>query len=122
VGDKIRQLSAGVSLLEEWQDQGYPTVPAAEADPRAAICASCPQNGLGDLTRWFTIFASEQIRRRIETAQKLELKTPSDDKLGICEACLCPLKLKVHVPLPLIQKHLIPKTKDALDPHCWVLK
>jgi hypothetical protein len=120
VGDKLRQLSAGVSLLEEWQAQGYPTVPATEATRRAVICATCPQNGLGDLTRWFTIFASEQIRRRIANVQKLELKTPSDDQLGICEACLCPLKLKVHVPLANIKKHLTPKTSAALDPRCWI--
>jgi hypothetical protein len=122
VGDKIRQLSAGAVLLEEWQGEGFPTVPAAEAEPRAVICATCPQNGLGDLTRWFTVFASETIRRRIETAQKLELKTPSDANLGICEACLCPLKLKVHVPVDIIKKHLTPKSLEALDPRCWILK
>jgi hypothetical protein len=122
VGDKIRQLSAGAVLLEEWHGEGFPTVLADEANRRAAICASCPQNGLGDLTRWFTVFASEKIRRQIEVAQKLELKTTSDDKLGICEACLCPLKLKVHVPLDLIKKHLTPKSLAALDPRCWILK
>jgi hypothetical protein len=122
VGDKIRQLTAGAVLLDEWQDEGCPTVLAAEANRRAIICAACPQNGLGDLTRWFTVFASETIRKRIESAQKSELKTPSDDKLGICEACLCPLKLKVHVPLTNIKKHLTPKSQAALDPRCWILK
>lgn len=122
VGDKIRQLSAGAVLLEEWQDDGFPIEPVESADHRATICATCPQNGLGDLTRWFTVFASEKIRRRVEAAQKLELKTASDDRLGICEACLCPLKLKVHVPLAIIKRHLTPNSLEALDPHCWILK
>lgn len=122
VGDKLRQLHAGTVLLAEWLGEGCPTVPADESACRAATCAVCPQNGLGDLTRWFTVFASEGIRQGIETAQKQGLKTPSDDKLGICEACLCPLKLKVHVPLANIKKHQTPKAQAALDLRCWILK
>jgi hypothetical protein len=127
VADKLRQLAAGTVLLEEWGAEGFPTEPPAASARRAAICAGgpggspCPQNGLGDLTRWFTVFASEGIRRRIEAAQKLDLKTPSDSQLGICEACLCPLRLKVHVPLANIQKHLTPASQAALDPRCWIL-
>lgn len=122
VGEKIRQLAAGAVLLDEWGDEGFPTVLAEESAGRAATCAVCPQNGFGDLTRWFTVFASEKIRRKIEAAQKLELKTPFDDKLGICEACLCPLKLKVHAPLANIKKHQTPKSLAALDKNCWILK
>jgi hypothetical protein len=49
------------------------------------------------------------------------LKTDLDHALNICQACLCPLKLKVHVPLDLIRKHLSPQAKSALDTHCWIL-
>jgi len=122
VGDKIRQLAAGATLLDEWRAEGYPTVPATEATRRAFICADCPKNGQGDLTRWFTVLASEAVRKWVEIAQKLELKTPYDNDLGICEACLCPLKLKVHIPLLNIQKHLTAKSQAALDPRCWILK
>ncbi len=122
VADKVRQLSAGADLLEEWEAEGCPTVDPAESARRAAICADCPQNGLGDLTRWFTVFASERIRKRVENAKALELKTPSDEKLGICEPCLCPLKLKVHIPLANIKKHQSQRTAASLDERCWILK
>ena len=122
VGDKLRALSAGTALLLEWEGENFPTVPPTESATRAAICADCPKNGLGDLTRWFTVFASESIRKRIEGAQKLGLNTPADDKLGICDACLCPLKLKVHVPLENIKRHTTAKARADFDPRCWILK
>lgn len=127
VADKVRLLAAGHALLEDWDGQGHPLVDPPEANRRAGICAErpggspCPQNRAGDLTRWFTVPANEAIRHRIETAQQLELKTDLDHALNICQACLCPLKLKVHVPLDLIRKHLSPQAKSALDTHCWIL-
>ena len=122
VGEKIKQLAAGAVLLEDWQGDDCPTVPPAESARRAAVCVTCPQNGQGDLTRWFASFASEAIRHRIEAAQKLALKTPSDARLGVCEACTCPLRLKVHVPISYITEHLTPASRADLDPRCWILK
>ena len=122
VGEKIRQLSAGAKILVEWLGTGAHPVDPAEATRRASICATCPKNGLGDLTRWFTVFASEEIRQKVAVAQKLELKTQHDEQLGICDACLCPLKLKVHVPTENIVAHLTPAARAALDPRCWIPK
>jgi hypothetical protein len=34
---------------------------------------------------------------------------------------MCPLKLKVWAPLPLIKKHLSQEVKNDLPAHCWIL-
>jgi len=122
VGDKVKQLVAGAAILADWVGAGAHPVEADIANSRAAICATCPQNGLGNLTRWFTVFASETIRKQIETAQALKLTTSFDEKLGVCAACLCPLKLKVHVPLSNIKSHLSATVRESLDPRCWITK
>ena len=122
VADRLIQLTAGAATLREWISQGAPAVPPEEATERAKICSTCPQNGKGDLTRWFTKAASQSIRAALTATQQIELKTVHDDSLGVCEACLCPLKLKVHVQLPVILKHLTPQARASLDPRCWMLK
>ncbi len=121
VADKVRLLTAGRALLADWDEQGAVPVSPVESNRRAAICAGCPENQAGDLTRWFTVPASEAIRRQIEEVQDLDLKTTHDEQLHICQACLCPLRLKVHVPLDLIRKHLSAQAKSGLDARCWIL-
>ena len=51
----------------------------------------------------------------------MDLKTSKDAELNVCQACLCPLKLKVHTPMSLIQKRLKPEQRAELDPKCWIL-
>ena len=74
------------------------------------------------MTSYFTEEISEQIRRQIAIREDMELETPSDEKLGICSGCSCPLKLKVWTEMTHIQNHMTPETKAQLDPRCWITK
>lgn len=121
VAAKARLLNAGHSLIQEWKREGYDVVPSDESSRRADICSRCPKNGSGGLERYFTLPMSALIKRDMEELQGRKLTTSSDEKLGICEACLCPLKVKVHCALPLIQKHLQPEAKSELWTECWIL-
>jgi hypothetical protein len=121
VAGAVKRVNAGAALLLEWEKTGEPPVESAEAVRRSVICETCPQNGKGDLTSWFTVPAAELIRGRIGRLHSLKLTTPSDEKLGVCMACMCPLKLKVWAPLPLIKKHLSQEVKNDLPAHCWIL-
>lgn len=118
-----RELVRGAKTLVEWEESGEPPVPVEKATQRAIVCAACPLNGTGDFTQWFTVPAAELIRRRIAKAHDRGLTTPRDDALNLCLACHCPLKLKVHVPLPWIRKVLsleqMEKLKHGKD--CWIL-
>lgn len=121
VAGAVRKLEAGVQVLLDWEVSGEPPVDRGTAECRALICHLCPKNKPGHMTSWFTIPASEVIRQKLDRLHGLKLFTSVDEKLGVCEACLCPLKLKVHTPLDLCRKHLTPEVKADLDPRCWML-
>lgn len=118
--------AAGAPELGAWLGKdGVPVSPAL-SQQRAAICAGagsapCPKNGKGALTRYFTVPASEFIRKQLGMKHDLELSTSHDENLGVCEACGCPLKLKVHTPIADIREHMSPEEKTKLDPRCWIL-
>ena len=118
-----KELVAGAKTLIEFLDSGEPPVDKDVAESRAAVCAACPKNEPGDFTKWFTSPAAELIRRQIERAQSRSLTTSMDAKLNLCTACHCPLRLKVHIPLPWIVKRLSPEQMARLKeaPACWIL-
>lgn len=121
---RTKALVAGARTLMEWDESGEPPVPSEQALDRATACTKCPHNRKEDLTAWFTVPASELIRRRVAKAQQRNLTTPRDDDLNICDVCFCPLKLKVQVPLDWIEKRLDADTRAKLlaVPGCWVGK
>lgn len=112
---------AGGEVLVEWIASGAEAVPAEQANKRAEICVVCPLNEKGDFSRWFTKPVSEAIRTTLNLRRRMNFSTPSDDKLNICAACLCPLRLKVHLPLAKFFDKMTPESKDALDSKCWIL-
>lgn len=118
-----KELVRGAKTLIEFIDSGEKPEPTQVAEARAAVCEVCPKNTAGDLTQWFTVPAAELIRRQIEKAQQLNLKTSRDGKLHLCSACHCPLKLKVHIPLDWIKKRLSPEQMARLReaPACWIV-
>lgn len=118
----VRRVAAGVAVLVDWLGSGAKPVDQAIAESRAAICADCPKNDGGDFTAYFTKPIADKIRTQLEIRGDLQLRTPSDERLTVCSACDCPLKLKVWTPLEHILKHTSEDTKTKLDPRCWILK
>src|SRR5215467_11817113 len=98
----VAKLAKGYKALKDWKASEDPPVPAEMSEHRAGICAECPMNQPGSFTDFFTIPLAERIRKDIEEAQQRGLKTSHDIRLHTCKACLCPLQLKVHVPIQYI--------------------
>lgn len=121
VVESLKRIAKGSGGLFEWLGDGGVPVEKELAENRAKICSDCPKNGSEDLTQWFTVPASELIRKQLEKRKDLNLSTTYDDKLGVCSACLCPLKTKVHTPIEYITKHTDNKMKSDLDSRCWIL-
>lgn len=121
---RVTKIWSGVKTLNEWIDSGQPPVTSEVATARAAVCAACPRNGQGDFTTWFTKPAAAAIARQIEKLEHRKLSTPHDDRINICEVCLCPMKLKVHTPLPFIKAHMSNTIYDELprEPKCWIVQ
>lgn len=119
----VQNVAAGANILKEWLGEGGNPVASELSQDRAHVCATCPQNKRdADWTSWFTPAAAAGIRRMLELRNKMQLSTPEDDMLNVCDACGCPLKLKVHTPPKHILKHMPPYQRELLDPRCWVLK
>lgn len=119
----VKKLAAGVAVLMEWEESGLPPEPPDVSEARAAICAGCPKNDKNkSITELFTVPTAEMIQRRFERLRGLKLATTRDAELNVCQACLCPLRLKVHTPKDLIVKRLKPEQRAELDPRCWILQ
>lgn len=118
--DKVRKIWAGVKTLNDWLDSGEPAVGVVQSEHRAEICSTCPKNTAGDLTAWFTIPAADTIKRQMGVLQDRQLSTTLDDKLNVCEVCLCPLKLKVHTPFKFIKTPPDVMAQLRLVPNCWI--
>lgn len=119
---RVAALAAGAKSLAEWIGEGNVPVDGQLSTARAKVCSVCPLNKPGDLSNFFERATSELIRRYIETAQDSKLTTPYDQKLGVCDACLCPMRLKVHTPLKHIMSNMAAGTIDELDDKCWIVE
>lgn len=119
--EKVKKVWQGVKTLNDWIESGTPPVTTEVAEQRAKTCVACTLNGKGGLEAWFTKPAAEAIKLQLSKLASRKLATSVDSQLNVCTACLCPLKLKVHTPLPFITEHLSEKTKAELDPKCWIL-
>jgi hypothetical protein len=119
---KLASVAAGGSVLVEWLASGAEAVAPELANSRAAVCAGCPSNEQGDWSRWFTVPIAVTIRKALDTRKTWKLSTPSDDRLMVCAACLCPMLLKVHVPLDKFYDRMTPESKEDLDGGCWIRK
>ena len=116
------QIKAGVQVLYDWLGGGADPVAPELATQRAEICARCPLNDPGDWRRHFTGPIAERIRLTLEVRKDMKLATEFDDAIGVCSACACPLRLKVHVPISFIEAHTSTTVRQALDEGCWMLK
>jgi len=118
----VVKVAAGMGILKDWLGAGGQAVPPAKSETRAGVCTVCPQNQPGNLLALFTQPVAERIKAQLAMKQDLSLTTSYDDKLEVCQACACPLKLKVHTPLEHILAHLPAEVREKLDPSCWILK
>jgi len=120
--NRVRSIAAGVGTLLDWLGQGGEPVDLTLAEGRAQVCNDCPQNKPGDWLALFTEPVANKIRSQLAIKNDMELRTSVDDSLQVCQACLCPIKLKCWVPIGEILKHTSEETKAKLDPRCWITK
>lgn len=118
----VRNVVAGVGVLIDWLGSGGMPVDQDVAESRAAICATCPKNDGGDWKKYFTKPIADKIKQQLEIKLDMQLKTAVDDRLTVCSACSCPLRLKVFVPRDYILQHTSDEVSAKLDPRCWILK
>lgn len=119
----VKRVVAGVKVLTDWLGSSGRSVQKEQAENRAAVCVVCPQNRDGDWTTMFTKPVSDMLRLQLSIKGDLKLATSKDNQLHICQACSCPLKLKVWTPLRHILDNMDAETKARLQPEfpvCWI--
>jgi len=116
-----KRLVAGAETIAvEWIATGAEAVPVHQAEQRARTCVLCPLNKRGDLLSFFTVPVANAVRAAISLKHDWNLKTSADDHLGVCQACSCPLRLKVWLPLDKILARMPKESFDELDTACWI--
>ena len=120
---RAKKIWSGVKTLNEWIDSDTPPVSPEVSARRAAVCAGCPKNTQGDFTSWFTKPAAAAIKKQVERVADRKLSTPDDARINVCDVCLCPLKLKVHTPLPFIKANMSDAVIADLQRvgGCWII-
>lgn len=117
----LRNVAAGADTLVEWIKDGAEAVAPEIAEKRAGVCVACKLNGKGGLSSYFTVPVSEAIRFQLNRRREMQLSTNQDENLGVCEGCLCPLSLKIHMPLERIKAKMPVEVMNELDKGCWIL-
>lgn len=124
---RLSQLVAGGKTLVKWITSREDSVPSNLAEARARLCTNlngdgkpCPLNTNGDWTAFFTVPVSNAIRAALEDRSRMNLSTPYDAQLGVCDGCSCPLKLKIHMPIDRILADMPPESFDSLVANCWI--
>lgn len=117
---QIVRSKTGLATLADWLGKEGKPVEAEKAEARAAICVNCPMNQPGDVLSFFTVPVANLIRKQLEERKNLNLRTSLDERIGLCDACGCPLHLKVHVPLDIIKNHIKPPEWNRLVDNCWM--
>lgn len=117
--EDIKKIAAGAAILIDWDKSGQPAVTSVLADSRALICLACPKNDVSKLENWRKVPVAGALQSRIARVTAMHLKTPSDQRLGLCEATFAPTAQLVHAPLAIVTGRF--KNKASLDSKCWVL-
>jgi len=115
----VKNLTVGIRTYLEWFGSGKP-VEKALASARAAVCVKCPQHVKMGLYERFSKEAADEAMKVMGLLKSVDLRTPLDDQLHICDACDCPLRAKIWCPLDIILKHIPSENFERLDPGCWM--
>lgn len=126
----VRKLAVGTNILRHWFGSGMQPVTTETAQARSDVCtgrfsdAQCPHNRDDVELQKILQPVSHIIKAYTEKKNELKLSVVGEDKLQSCALCLCPLHLKVWVPMETILNDTPQPMKDefvAKAPSaCWI--
>lgn len=116
----LRRSYKGASALSYWWLRGHEPVSLEKAEQRASICLKCPKNEPESLFERPTRALAARYRAALESKHARNLHTSKDVHLKMCEACGCPLILKVWCPEEVIWHDGQPEGWDQMPDHCWI--
>jgi len=123
--ETIKNDIEGAAILRDWLGDGDPVHPMV-AEARAQRCTTgnegkpCPLNIEANWWDRVKSTIADWIRYELELKNKMELKVPQEDALGMCKACGCCLRLKVWTPIKHIKDHITPAQLKTTPGFCWI--
>lgn len=128
IWDEIKSDIRGAEAISDWLGEGGIPVDNSVSFNRAVSCTigfngrPCPhnvaprwwENAKGEVANW--------IRREMAIKAKLNIATPMDEDLHICDVCKCCMTLKVHAPIQHIRAHITPEMLRKFPVFCWQKK
>lgn len=118
ITEQIRQANIGRKILRDWLGADGVPVPIEQAQARANVCLNCPKNDKGQWI-WSTA-ASALIGMRLRLRTTMNIHLQGEDDLGVCDACGCVLRLKLHTPYRHIARHTTPEMISKYPDACWL--
>lgn len=119
LAEQARSIPRGLEVIKNWLGEGGTVVHEILAQKRANICLACPCNQKGSILK--AAFA-EAVRFHLEVKNQLGIRVQGEKSLGECSVCMCQLRLKVHVPIETVHRHMMPGEREILlekAPQCW---
>lgn len=117
---KAVQVAVGVRSLFKWWMGGESPVPAKQSKERSYKCLICPLNRPETDFEIVTGTVASLTKEVMAFRHRQSMTLPDEHLLGVCDACGCDLKLKLHVPI----KHILDTMKEeqlqALHANCWI--
>jgi hypothetical protein len=111
-----------LKVLTSWLEDGSPVVSSKLAQTRGEVCAKCPLNVTVD---WWEKLSKDPvadvIKKWLEIKNSMKISVPIEKELGICHACGCVLRLKIHEPIKYISEHTDVVTMKKYISPCWIL-
>jgi hypothetical protein len=106
----------GTQVLISWVRGGAERVPVEQAEARASVCGSCPENVAPLGCSNCNLGTLRDLAKKIVGSRTLN--TPV--KLESCRVCACTLEAKVWLPHAILWKHAADDEKSRLPAHCWM--
>jgi len=121
VANAAAKAKTALAIYRDLFGQDGKVVAKEESERRAAVCVKCPQNDVaGGLTKYFLKEAAHEIMAVAGMLKDMDVTTSQDAKLGVCQACECPLVAKLHISNEILKKNIKPDQVAKLDPGCWI--
>lgn len=99
---------------------GESPVPAKQSEERSYKCLICPLNRPETDFEIVTGTVASLTKEVMAFRHKQKMTLPDEHLLGVCDACGCDLKLKLHVPVKHILETMKEEQLQALDAKCWI--
>lgn len=122
----LLEVISASAAMADWVGEGAVPVDQMVAEFRASRCMSgnngdpCPLNGAENWWDWAKHVVAMWIRRELEIKNELNLSVKDEQRLHMCKACGCCLRLKVWVPIKHLREHTSTEQLNKMPDYCWM--